>query len=258
MNNLNNTLDFELMEYLRQSKLQEYSLSRNHWRAIERACNKRLTDQLNETYKYNPEYIYIENERVCTIEFFYKELKKRIAVTPFYDILMVYVNCKNNALATAKELGVSHTTINNHLKKLQGVVDELLQELGLPKDEFKSYFTPEISNYFASSSTNVGYPFEHYMNLPKDKEWQDKFGTKRTKEQNTCLIPEYLQACGLCNCQCNICTDTNNCRRKDAFPDNDRAGILKRSKAKIEECINNAIANTSASAYSGLERIYQI
>ena len=251
--------------YLRQTKAQEYFLIKNHWRAIERACTKRLTDQLNDTYKYNAEYIYIENERTVIIEYFWNEFKKRIDPVDF-AYLMTYISSKNNNFEVSRklqnnniqEVGKTEETVRRKISNCQKTAKELLQELGITMDEFKKYFIPEIGNYFASSTSNVGYPFEHFMNLPVKKEWQDKFGIKFSKKNKSCLIPEYLQDCNLHNCQCIICTDTNNCRRKDAFPENDRTEALKRSRDKITAIADNIIANTPASAYDGLERIYSL
>ena len=245
--------------------MQEYSLSRNHWRAIERACQKRLTDQLNETYKYNAEYIYIENERVSVIEYFWEEFKKRISAVDF-AYLMLYISSGSNSLEASRQLqekeisevGVKEKTFRRKLANCQKVANKILAELGLSKLDFKKYFAPEIDNYFHSSPSNVGYPFEHFMNLPVTKHWQDKHGERRFTNTKSCLIPEYLNSCNLCHCQCTICTATNDCRRKDAFPDNDRTQILKYSRTKIEEIANNIVAKTSPEELEGLERIYSV
>ena len=251
--------------YLRQTKAQEYFLIKNHWRAIERAFARQLTDQLNDTYKYNAEYIYIENERAVIIEYFWNEFKKRVAPVDF-AYLMTYISSKNNNYEASRKLqnnniqeaGTTEKTVRRKISNCQKIALELLQELGMTIDEFKQYFIPEIGNYFASSTSNVGYPFEHFMNLPITKHWQGKFGEQRPSKTKSCLIPEYLQDCNLHDCQCIICTDTNNCRRKDAFPENDRTEALKRSKDKITAITDNIIANTPASDYDGLERIYSL
>lgn len=247
----------EINSYINKAEREDFRLSRHYWATIANATSKKITDQINESYKYSPEYIMLENERKSIIEMFWKEFKKRVNPVDL-AYLTKYISCKSNKVATAKKVSTSDVTIGKKIKKCQSLAYELLKELGLTITDIKESLVPEISNYIGGSTHTAGYPFEHYMNLPVNKKWQDKFGTQRAKINKSCLIPEYLRACGLCSCQCNICTDTNNCRRKDAFPDNDRTGVLKLSKAKIEECINNAIANTSASAYSGLERIYQI
>lgn len=247
----------EINNYINKAEREDFRLSRHYWSAVANATSKKITDQINESYKYSPEYIMLENERKSIIEMLWKEFKKKISAVDF-AYLMKYISCQSNASSTASQVDISNKGIEKRIKKCQKLAYELLEEMGLTIVDFKESLVPEISNYISGSTHTAGYPFEHYMNLPVNKKWQDKFGTQRAKINKSCLIPEYLQACGLCNCQCNICTDTNNCRRKDAFPDNDRTGILKRSKAKVEECINNAIANTQVSAYSGLERIYQI
>lgn len=247
----------DLEVYLREAERQELRLSRHHWSAVANATSKKLTDQLNETYKYNPEYILVESERKALISYFWEALEKRIGYHQ-YAILRMYITYKNNAVKTGQELGLSESAIRKNLKKIQKEAFDLLQKINLSVPDFKESLVPEINNYFASSTSNVGYPFEHYMNVPYNKQWQDKFGLIRGKKNKSCLIPEYLQDCNLHDCQCIICTDTNNCRRKDAFPENDRTEALKRSRDKITAITDNIIANTPASAYDGLERIYSL
>lgn len=249
-----------LESYLRQSEREELRLSRHHWSAVANATNKKLTDQLNETYKYNPEYIYTETERQVIIDYFCKELVKRLNDKSFLHLRYIYTYIKSNynTSETGRLLGVSQKQVHKHLQKIKYHAFKLLKEMNLSIEDFQEYLLPEISNYISGSVSNVGYPFEHFMNIPKQGAWQGRDGRIRgsLSKYKSCLIPEYLQDCNLCHTQCIICTDTNNCRRKDAFPDNNRTEVLKRSKDKITAIADNITANTPAPAYDGLERIY--
>lgn len=243
--------------YLHQSKAQEYFLIKNHWRAIERATARKITDTMDETYKYSPEYIIIENERKAILDYFWKRFKLRINPLDFAYFIK-YLSYQNNALETSKTVEISNVAITKRIKKSQKVAFKLLQDMGLSINDFKQFLAPTMTDYFARTTQQTGYPFEHFMNLPEKKEWQGKYGTKMVVKKKSCLIPEYLADCGLCNSQCVICADTNNCRRKDVYPSNDNAEAIKKHMAEVEACIDASIRNTPKEDYEGLECVYSL
>lgn len=241
--------------YIRQAELEDLRLSRHYWTAVAIATSKKVSDQINESYKYSPEYIVLENERKSIIEEFWLEFKKRVNPIDF-AYFMKYISCQSNALATSKAVEISNVAITKRVKNCQKTALKLLKKMKLSVDDFKANLTPEISNYITSATHSTGFPYEHYMNLPVNKKWQDKFGTKRSKTINTCLIPEYLSDCGLCDCQCIICADTNNCRRKDVYPSNNNTQALKIHEEKIAKIAEKLAAYTATKDIKDYEREY--
>lgn len=253
----------DIESYIRQAELEDLRLSRHYWSAVAVATSKKVSDQINESYKYSPEYIVLENERKSIIEEFWLEFKKRVNPIDF-AYFMKYISCQSNTYESSRELqkqeikgmGITEKIFRLRVKNCQKTALKLLKKMKLSVDDFKANLTPEISNYITSATNSAGFPYEYYMNLPVNKQWQDKFGIQRGKVVNTCLIPEYLSDCGLCDCQCIICTDTNNCRRKDVYPSNDNTQTLKAHEEKIAKIAEKLAVYTATRDIKDYEREY--
>jgi hypothetical protein len=224
----------------------------------------------------------IEDERREVVEFleteFLQKLLKQLEPKEV-AFLYKYIDNNNNALQTAKDLEVNEAKIRRTLKHIQDKARELLAEMKMTKQEdfhyrengadkvvtiireipvsyedAKECFRPTVNLNFTQSAMSVGYPSETYMNLPKDRKWQIKFGEKRFPVNKTCMIPEYLEMTN-CKCVCNICNENFKCTRKDAYPSNAEPMAMKINALKIEECIANLQANYKPEDLVGLERI---
>lgn len=213
-----------------------------------------VAQQINESYKYDSESIMLEQERAALIAHFWKELKERLSAKQL-NVLCTYVKCGNNALQTAKTLGIYHNVINKQINNIRRIAAQLLQELNLTHAEFKEAIIPQINNYIPHTSSSVGYPYEGYMNLPANKKWQAQFGTKRYPINKSCMLPEYLQEL-TGGCICPICADSGNCTRTDAFPDNaENKEAIEKNIKRLEAAIECYWEEHPNEDLSGLEQL---
>lgn len=235
---------------------QEYSLDSKQRRVQQRIENDLKAVELYESYKDNPEQILLEKERKDFVERFVGLLKAELSPTDMAYI-SEYMIFSNNASEASRKLGVSHTTIIDALGRAKKKALQLLEDMGMEVGDLKEYFRPNISNFHTQSASSVGYPSESYMKLPARRTWTLRFGSERFTTKKTCLMPEFLKASN-CKCICNICNNDYKCTRKDAFPENAEPVALKINAIKINECINNLIANYKLEELANLERMQGI
>lgn len=199
-------------------------------------ANHTVTDCVALSYKNDPETILIERERKELLAKLYDAIKYHIHPVDL-AILLKYISCNNNIRETARVTNLNKNKISRSLKKVQHLVEYILKTEGVSPEDFKEYFRPEINSYITSHASHVGYPSEQYMNLPTWRSWTIKYGTKRFTAKKSCLIPEFLEASGLPDCQCNICNE--KCSRCDVFTGNAVTEKQITHEQKVLECIKN-------------------
>lgn len=210
-------------------------------------------DERYLSYKQSPEEILMDKERnEITKEFWFK-LRERLTEKE-KKYLYWFVSMNNKVRATARELTVDEKNVRYFIGKIQKKANELMVEMGLTIDDMKDYLKPQINLNLPHKSRGVGYPFEKYISLPKNKSWSFRWGKQRSPINKTCMIPEYLQASGS-NSLCNICSESKTCTRCDAFPENDVSELKSRHLLRMNEVMSNIKATYKPEDLQGLERV---
>ena len=210
-------------------------------------------DERYLSYKQNPEEILIDKERNQAIKDFWVELKKRLSKKEF-DTLMVFVGTGNKVRETGRRLGIDKKQVQRNMGYVQKKAKELLEEMGLTVDDMKDIIRPQINLGMESHSKGVGYPFEKYMALAKNKRWTFRFGSLKMPINKPCMIPEYLKASG-CDCVCNICCESDTCKRTDAYPENGETEKQKEHAKLIAKIMRKLQRNYRPQDIAGLEKV---
>ena len=210
-------------------------------------------DERYLSYKQNPEEILIDKERNQAIKDFWIELKKRLSKKEF-DTLMVFVGTGNKVRETGRRLDIDKKQVQRNMGYVQKKAKALLEEMGLTVDDMKDIIRPQINLGMARHSQGVGYPFEKYMALAKNKRWTFRFGSLKMPINKPCMIPEYLKASG-CDCVCNICCESDTCKRTDAYPENGETEEQKEHAKLIAKIMRKLQRNYRPQDIAGLEKV---
>lgn len=205
------------------------------------------------SYKQNPEEIFLDKERSETIKEFWGRLKEKLTKKEF-DTLMMFMSQKNKTRATGRELGIDEKQVRRNLSYIRKKAMAILAEIDLNVEDFKDTIKPQINISLPRHSQGVGYPFEKYIGLAKNKRWNFRYGSMKLPVNKTCMIPEYLKASG-CDGICNICSESQTCSRIDAFPENGESEAEKAHAKEIERIMRSIKRNTRPEDYVGLERV---
>lgn len=210
-------------------------------------------DERYLSYKQNPEEILIDKERNQAIKDFWVELKNRLSEKEL-DYLFAYIGNDNNGRKTARYFDVGENNVRYYMNKIQKKAKILLEEMGLTVDDMKDIIRPQINLGMARHSQGVGYPFEKYMALAKNKRWTFRFGSLKMPINKPCMIPEYLKASG-CDCVCNICCESDTCKRTDAYPENGETEEQKEHAKLIAKIMRKLQRNYRPQDIAGLEKV---
>lgn len=210
-------------------------------------------DERYLSYKQNPEEILIDKERKQTIKDFWLRLKERLTETEM-ETLMVFIETGNKGRETARRLGKDEKQVRRNMGYIQKKACKLLEEMGLTADDIKDVLRPEINLGSPRHCTGVGYPFEKYLSLAPGKRWTFRWGSERVSINKPCMIPEYLKASG-CDGICNICCESETCKRLDAFPENGENEVQKEHAKKIERIMRRLQRNYRPQDLKGLEKV---
>lgn len=209
-------------------------------------------DERYLSYKQSPEEILIDKERNKAIKDFWFELKTRLTEKELAYLYM-FVGYKNKVRETARQLTVDEKNVRYYMKKIQAKAQTLLDELGLTMDDIKDILIAQINVSLPHKARGVGYPFEKYLSLPKNKRWTFRFGSLRTSINKSCMIPEYLKASGSCSI-CNICSESKTCTRCDAFPENAETETQRKHAIYIQNVLSDIKLTYNPQDFVGLER----
>lgn len=182
------------------------------------------------SYGKSAEEVYIEKYRHSLIRQFLHQLLRKIKPIQ-RKYLFTYIRNDYNTSATGESLGISKVTVGYHLKNIREQAFELVNEYNLTIPDFKELVLPEICKYQHKYSKIGGFPYEQFMNLPPNKTWVCKFGSKKFPINKSCMIPEYLENAGCPDSICTICNKSYTCTRTDKYPKN---------KYYTEEALNRA------------------
>ncbi len=208
------------------------------------------------TYKQNPEEILLDKERNDTIKTFWSMLRKRLSRKEF-NTLMMFIAMNNKVRKTGRYMNIDEKQVRRNIGYIQRKAKELMDELGLTVDDMKDYLKPQINLNLPHKSRGVGYPFEKYLSLPKNKRWTFRFGSVKSPINKTCMIPEYLKASGS-NAICNICSESKTCTRCDAFPENDVSELQRKHLMLISDVLERIKLTYKPEDLQGLERVNYI
>lgn len=237
---------------------EDYNQARKQYQIITKLTMQLVDNQIEESYKYDPEAILCENERKKMLQVFWQSMKDKISPSDL-AYLMKYVENKNNALATAEALGINHMIVIRMLERIKKAKDELVEELNLSEDELLYCFRPQINNYLTQSASHVGYPSEAYMNLPSRRSWTIKYGSKRFNTKARCLIPEFLEESNLKCTYCTICNEGYKCTRKDVYPLNaEPTKAIEENLKRLKECVKCFWETHKEEDFSNLLKVNKI
>lgn len=237
---------------------REYQASVKQYRIVTKLTTDMVSDQIAESYKYDPETMICEYERKKMLVKFWQALKSKLDPVDL-AYLMKYIEYNNNSLATALALNVHNMIILRALERVRKAKDEVIAEMALTEDELLYCFRPQINNYITQSASNVGYPSEAYMNLPARRSWTIKFGTKRFCSQARCLIPEFLEESNLKCTYCTICNEGYKCSRKDVYPLNaEPTEAIKKNLERLESCVKIFWANHNQATFAKLMKVNKL
>lgn len=210
-------------------------------------------DERYLSYKQNPEEILIDKERNQAIKALWVELKNRLNEKEL-DYLFAFVANNNKGRETARQFGVDEKNVRYYMNKIQKKAKALLEEIGLTVDDMKDIIRPQINLGMARHSQGVGYPFEKYIALAPGKSWSFRWGKMRLPINKPCMIPEYLKASG-CDCVCNICCESDTCKRTDAYPENGETEEQKEHAKLIAKIMRKLQRNYRPQDIAGLEKV---
>lgn len=209
-------------------------------------------DERYLTYKQNPEEILISKERNDTIKTFWATLKKRLTKKEF-DTLMVFICSESKVRETGRRMEIDKKQVQRNLSYIRRKAQQLMLELNLTVDDMRDFLKPQINLALPHKARGVGYPFEKYLSLPKNKRWTFRFGSLRTSINKSCMIPEYLKASGSYSI-CNICSESKTCTRCDAFPENAETEAQRKHAIYIQNVLSDIKLTYSPKDFVGLER----
>lgn len=209
-------------------------------------------DERYLSYKQSPEEILIDKERSALIKDFWNKLDDKLTVDE-YLALRLYVYYGGNASKVARKINKDEKQVRRYLIYVKRKAEELLDELGLMREDLKDLLIPRINLALPHKARGVGYPFEKYLSLPKNKRWTFRYGSIKSPITKSCMIPEYLKASGSCSI-CNICSESKTCTRCDAFPENAETEAQRKHAIYIQNVLSDIKLTYSPKDFVGLER----
>lgn len=228
--------------------IREQKLREKYMNYLE--CNIGDTDY----YKDNPEYMFLEEERIKSIKEFIAQYTDELT---FNELVCIFSLSKNNlnVSKSAREVNMTIGKFNGHIKKAREKAFQVMNEMGIDKQDMYEAMTPTPINNTRSGCEKVGLRFELYMHLPKDKEYEGKRFS--TNKKYICRIPEYIDCTKPTTCiSCSLCNDVFDCSRSDIFLSNKKpVEWLEKHKLELQECIQNIKDDMQEEDYSYLKEV---
>lgn len=205
-------------------------------------------------YKDNPEYMFLEEERINSIKEFIKKYTDKLI---FNELVCIFILSKNNlnASKSACEANMSISKFNGYIIKAREKAFKVMDKIGIDKQDMYEIMNPTPIYNTRSNSEKIGLHFELYMKLPKDQQYEGRRYT--TSKKYVCRIPEYINCTKPTTCvSCSLCNDVFDCSRSDIFLTNKKPiEWLKRHKLELQDCIINIKTDMQDVDYSHLKEV---
>ena len=235
-------------QQIKWTDIREQKLREKYMQYLE--CNIGDTDY----YKDNPEYMFLEEERIKSIKEFITQYTDELT---FNELVCIFSLSKNNlnVSKSAREVNMTIGKFNSHIKKAREKAFQVMNEMGIDKQDMYEAMTPTPINNTRSDNEKIGLRFELYMKLPKGQTYEGREFS--TSKKYVCRIPEYIGCTEPTACiSCSLCNDVFDCSRSDIFLANKKPiEWLEKHKLELQECIQNIKEDMQEEDYSYLKEV---
>lgn len=233
---------------IKWSDIREQKLREKYMQYLE--CNIGDVDY----YKDNPEYMFLEGERISSIKNFISRYTDELN---FNELVCIFALSKNNlnVAKSAREVNMTTKVFNGYIKKAREKAFQVMNDMGIDKQDMYEAMNPTPIYNTRSDNEKIGLRFELYMKLPKNQRYEGKKTT--TNKKYMCGIPEYIGCTKPTTCiSCSLCNDVFDCSRSDIFLSNKKpTEWLEKHKLELKECIQNIKEDMQEEDYSYLKEV---
>lgn len=205
-------------------------------------------------YKDNPEYMYLEEERIKLIKEFITQYTDELN---FNELVCLFALSKNdlNVAKSAREVNMAIGKFNGYIKKAREKAFQVMNDMGIDKQDMYEAMNPTPIYNTRSDNEKVGLRFELYMHLPNRQTYEGRRFS--TNKKYVCGIPEYISCTKPTMCiSCSLCNDVFDCSRSDIFLSNKKpVEWLEKHKLELQECIQNIKEDMKGTDYSYLKDV---
>ena len=235
-------------QQIKWTDIREQKLREKYMQYLE--CNIGDTDY----YKDNPEYMFLEEERINSIKNFINRYTEELN---FNELVCIFSLSKNdlNVAKSAREVNMTIGKFNGYIKKAREKAFQVMNDMNIDKQDMYEAMNPTPIYNTRSDNEKIGLRFELYMKLPKGQTYEGREFS--TSKKYVCRIPEYIGCTEPTMCiSCSLCNDVFDCSRSDIFLSNKKPiEWLEKHKLELQECIQNIKEDMQGVDYSYLKEV---